>query len=137
MYSQPSISRVPSVPQVANEEDQLEELRTRSAKKRRFDPVLGPYLFFFSFLFCLQLSCLFLQRTSTLARHRSIAESSQTLRQIEIPKKQNNKVGTAITAVILSRDLQSIAASCKRVVLKLYMEQDMNRLVWWQFYIPC
>lgn len=36
MYTQPSISRVPSVPQVVHEEDQLEELRTRSAKKRRF-----------------------------------------------------------------------------------------------------
>ncbi|XP_073509362.1 treslin [Phyllobates terribilis] len=60
MYSEPSMSRVPSVPLVVNEEDQLEELRTRSAKKRR---------------------------TSTMARHRSIAESSQSLRQIELPKK--------------------------------------------------
>ncbi|XP_063781854.1 treslin isoform X2 [Pseudophryne corroboree] len=60
MYSQPSISRVPSLPQIGNEEDQLEELRTRSAKKRR---------------------------TSTMARQRSIAEASQTMRQIEVPKK--------------------------------------------------
>lgn len=48
MYCQPSMSRVPSVTQVANEEDQLEELRTRSAKKRRFDPVLDHILFCFS-----------------------------------------------------------------------------------------
>ncbi|XP_073424802.1 treslin isoform X2 [Dendrobates tinctorius] len=60
MYSQPSISRVPSVPLAENEEDQLEKLRSRSAKKRR---------------------------TSTMGRHRSIAESSQGLRQIELPKK--------------------------------------------------
>ncbi|XP_077119587.1 treslin isoform X1 [Ranitomeya variabilis] len=60
MYSQPSVSRVPSVPLAENEEDQLEKLRSRSAKKRR---------------------------TSTMARHRSIAESSQGLRQIELPKK--------------------------------------------------
>ncbi|XP_077328241.1 treslin [Lithobates pipiens] len=79
MYSQPSISRVPSVPQVANEEDQLEELRTRSAKKRR---------------------------TSTLARHRSIAESSQTLRQIEIPKKQKNKETTNLNPVIMVEKLK-------------------------------
>ncbi|CAI9573008.1 unnamed protein product, partial [Staurois parvus] len=79
MYSQPSISRVPSVPQIANEEDQLEELRTRSAKKRR---------------------------TSTLARHRSIAESSQTLRQIEIPKKQTNKETTNLNPVIMVKKLK-------------------------------
>ncbi|XP_072255231.1 treslin [Pyxicephalus adspersus] len=79
MYSQLSISRVPSVPQVLNEEDQLEELRTRSAKKRR---------------------------TSTLARHRSIAESSQTLRQIEIPKKHAIKETINLNPVIMVEKLK-------------------------------
>ncbi|KAM5170391.1 treslin [Mantella aurantiaca] len=79
MYSQTSISRVPSVPLVVNEEDQLEELRTRSAKKRR---------------------------TSTLSRHRSIAESSQTLRQIEIPKKQMNMETTKLNPVIMVEKLK-------------------------------
>ncbi|KAM9313269.1 treslin [Gastrophryne carolinensis] len=79
MYSQPSISRVPSIPQVVNEEDRLEELRTRSAKKRR---------------------------TSTLARHRSLAESSQTLRQIEIPKKQSTKEIANLNPVIMVEKLK-------------------------------
>lgn len=48
-----------SVPAIT-ESEQLEELRTRSAKKRR--------------------------RKNALIRHKSIAEISQTLRQIEVPK---------------------------------------------------
>ncbi|XP_029430643.1 treslin [Rhinatrema bivittatum] len=58
-FSQPLLSRAPSATSVHTEADQLEELRTRSAKKRR---------------------------ASALARHRSITESSQNLRQIELPK---------------------------------------------------
>ncbi|KAG8440659.1 hypothetical protein GDO86_006415 [Hymenochirus boettgeri] len=77
--SQPSVSRVPSVAQIGIETDQLEELRTRSAKKRR---------------------------TSTLARHRSIAESSQIMRQIEVPKKQVNKENINSNAVVLLKKLK-------------------------------
>ncbi|XP_078539323.1 treslin [Lissotriton helveticus] len=51
-------STMPSTASVNSEADQLEELRTRSAKKRR----------------------------SSLARHRSINETVQNLRQIELPK---------------------------------------------------
>lgn len=54
----PPASTVPSTASVNSEADQLEELRTRSAKKRR----------------------------SSLARHRSINETVQNLRQIELPK---------------------------------------------------
>ncbi|XP_068131298.1 treslin isoform X2 [Hyperolius riggenbachi] len=79
MYTQPSISRVPSIPQITNEEDQLEELRTRSATKRR---------------------------TSTLGRHRSIAESSQSLKQIEVSKKQINKERQNINPVIMLERLK-------------------------------
>ncbi|XP_075063871.1 treslin [Mixophyes fleayi] len=79
MYSQPSISRVPSLPQITNEEDQLEELRTRSAKKRR---------------------------TSTVARHRSITEASQTMRQIEVPKKQMNRESSNTNLVVMVEKLK-------------------------------
>ncbi|KAM8974115.1 treslin [Pelodytes ibericus] len=78
-YPQQSISRVPSVVQIATETEQLEELRTRSAKKRR---------------------------TSTIARHRSIAESSQSMRQIEIPKKQLNKENMKSNLVVLVEKLK-------------------------------
>ncbi|KAM3927442.1 treslin [Leptodactylus fuscus] len=77
--SQPSISRVPSVPMAINEEDQLEELRTRSAKKRRI---------------------------STMARHRSIAESSQSLRQIELPKKPLHKESSSTNPVVMIEKLK-------------------------------
>nr|XP_033776673.1 treslin [Geotrypetes seraphini] len=53
------VSRAPSGASVTTVTDQLEELRTRSIKKRR---------------------------TSVLARHRSITEPSQNLRQIELPR---------------------------------------------------
>ncbi|XP_069078804.1 treslin isoform X2 [Pleurodeles waltl] len=56
--SHPPASTVPSTASINKEADQLEELRTRSAKKRR----------------------------SSLARHRSINETVQNLRQIELPK---------------------------------------------------
>ncbi|KAM4035853.1 treslin [Anomaloglossus baeobatrachus] len=78
MFSQPSIARVPSVPQAINEEDQLEELRTRSAKKRR---------------------------TSTMSRHRSLAESSQSLLQIKLPKKPL-KASSSIYPVVLVEKLK-------------------------------
>ncbi|KAG8575268.1 hypothetical protein GDO81_009497 [Engystomops pustulosus] len=79
MCPQPSMSRVPSVPLAVNEEDQLEELRTRSAKKRR---------------------------TSTMARHRSIAESSQSLRQIELPKKNVNRESSSTNLIVLVEKLK-------------------------------
>uniref|UniRef100_H3BCK8 TOPBP1 interacting checkpoint and replication regulator n=1 Tax=Latimeria chalumnae TaxID=7897 RepID=H3BCK8_LATCH len=54
-----------SADSTGNKVDQLEELRTRSAKKRRH---------------------------SSLARHRSITESSQGLRQIEMPARSLRRV---------------------------------------------
>ncbi|CAH2274253.1 treslin [Pelobates cultripes] len=77
VYSQPSVSRVPSIPQLVTEEDQLEELRTKSARKR-----------------------------STITRHRSIAESSQVMRQIEIPKKQTNKENLYSNPVVMVEKLK-------------------------------
>ncbi|XP_069840813.1 treslin isoform X2 [Dendropsophus ebraccatus] len=79
MCSQPSILRVPSVPKAVNEEDQLEELRTRSAKKRR---------------------------TSTMTRHRSIAESSQSMKQIELPKKPLNRESSSSNLVVMVEKLK-------------------------------
>ncbi|GAB0194185.1 treslin [Grus japonensis] len=63
----PSLSSAltPSVVYVGTEGDQLEELRTRSAKKRR---------------------------KNVLARHRSMTEAPQNLRQIEIPKIAKNPI---------------------------------------------
>ncbi|KAM9374986.1 treslin [Phaethornis superciliosus] len=55
----------PSAVCLHTESDQLEELRTRSAKKRR---------------------------STVLARHRSLTEAPQNLRQIEIPKIAKNPV---------------------------------------------
>ncbi|XP_053320098.1 treslin [Spea bombifrons] len=78
-YSQPSISRVPSVAQLGTEEEQLEDLRTRSAKKRR---------------------------TSTMTRHRSIAEPSQSMRQIEVPKKQMNKENLQNNPIVMVEKLK-------------------------------
>ncbi|KAM4675928.1 treslin [Discoglossus pictus] len=78
-YSQPSISRVPSLFPVSTEEDQLEELRTRSAKKRR---------------------------SSTVARHRSVAEQSQLLRQIEMPKRQLNKENSNSNPIVMVEKLK-------------------------------
>ncbi|KAM4749034.1 treslin [Rhinophrynus dorsalis] len=77
--SQPSISRVPSLASISSEMDQLEELRTRSAKKRR---------------------------SSTIARHRSVAESSQILRQIEVPKRQLNKENSQSNPVVMIEKLK-------------------------------
>ncbi|XP_038603284.1 treslin [Tachyglossus aculeatus] len=57
--SVPLLSRAASATPLTTEADQLEELRTRSAKKRR---------------------------KNLLTRHRSVTEASQGLRQIEIPK---------------------------------------------------
>ncbi|KAG9489145.1 hypothetical protein GDO78_005246 [Eleutherodactylus coqui] len=79
MYSEPSIPRVLSVPHAVNEEDQLEDLRTRSAKKRK---------------------------TSTVARHRSITESSQSLRQIELPKKPLNRERSGANLVVMVEKLK-------------------------------
>ncbi|XP_074012384.1 treslin [Numenius arquata] len=63
----PSLSSAltPSTLCLRTESDQLEELRTRSAKKRR---------------------------NNVLARHRSMTEASQNLRQIEIPKIAKNPI---------------------------------------------
>ncbi|XP_005051905.1 PREDICTED: treslin, partial [Ficedula albicollis] len=61
----PSLSSVLTPSAVCSESDQLEELRTRSAKKRR---------------------------NNVLARHRSMTEAPQNLRQIEIPKVAKNPV---------------------------------------------
>ncbi|XP_038003101.1 treslin [Motacilla alba alba] len=61
----PSLSSVLTPSAVCTEGDQLEELRTRSAKKRR---------------------------NNVLARHRSMTEAPQNLRQIEIPKVAKNPV---------------------------------------------
>ncbi|XP_069722508.1 treslin isoform X2 [Phaenicophaeus curvirostris] len=63
----PSLSSAltPSTVCPCSESDQLEELRTRSAKKRR---------------------------NNVLARHRSMTEAPQNLRQIEIPKIAKNPV---------------------------------------------
>ncbi|OXB57527.1 hypothetical protein ASZ78_009122 [Callipepla squamata] len=63
----PSLSSVltPTAACLLSESDQLEELRTRSAKKRR---------------------------NNVLARHRSMTEASQNLRQIEIPKIDKNPI---------------------------------------------
>ncbi|CAM5087505.1 unnamed protein product [Natator depressus] len=64
----PSVTLVPahSTASLSTETDQLEELRTRSAKKRR--------------------------RNNALARHRSMTEASQNLRQIEIPQLRKNPI---------------------------------------------
>ncbi|CAM5145550.1 unnamed protein product [Eretmochelys imbricata] len=64
----PSVTSVPahSTASLSTETDQLEELRTRSAKKRR--------------------------RNNALARHRSMTEASQNLRQIEIPQLPKNAI---------------------------------------------
>ncbi|NP_001165777.1 treslin [Xenopus laevis] len=77
--SQPSTSRVPSVAPIGAETDQLEDLRTRSAKKRR---------------------------STALARHRSVAESSQSFRQIEVPKRQPNKENVQSNAVVVLEKLK-------------------------------
>ncbi|XP_058703207.1 treslin [Poecile atricapillus] len=61
----PSLSSVLTPSAVCTESDQLEELRTRSAKKRR---------------------------KNVLARHRSMTEAPQNLRQIEIPKVAKNPI---------------------------------------------
>ncbi|XP_021393288.2 treslin isoform X2 [Lonchura striata] len=61
----PSLSSVLTPSTVCTESDQLEELRTRSAKKRR---------------------------NIVLARHRSMTEAPQNLRQIEIPKVAKNPI---------------------------------------------
>ncbi|XP_050165446.1 treslin [Myiozetetes cayanensis] len=61
----PSLSSVLTPSTVRTESDQLEELRTRSAQKRR---------------------------NHVLARHRSMTEAPQNLRQIEIPKMAKNPI---------------------------------------------
>uniref|UniRef100_G1N8M4 TOPBP1 interacting checkpoint and replication regulator n=2 Tax=Meleagris gallopavo TaxID=9103 RepID=G1N8M4_MELGA len=63
----PSLSSVltPTAVCLLSESDQLEELRTRSAQKRK---------------------------NNVLARHRSMTEASQNLRQIEIPKIDKNLI---------------------------------------------
>ncbi|XP_075431290.1 treslin isoform X2 [Ascaphus truei] len=81
MYSQPSMSRVPSVVPFNSEADQLEELRTRSAKKR----------------------------SSTMARHRSVTESSHSSRQIElpkVPKRQLNKENSQSNLIVMVEKLK-------------------------------
>ncbi|XP_010121138.1 PREDICTED: treslin, partial [Chlamydotis macqueenii] len=60
-----SSALTPSTVYLQTESDQLEELRTRSAKKRR---------------------------NNILARHRSMTEAPQNLRQIEIPKIAKNPI---------------------------------------------
>ncbi|XP_032838936.2 treslin isoform X2 [Tyto alba] len=60
-----SSALTPSAVCLRTESDQLEELRTRSAKKRR---------------------------NNVLARHRSMTEAPQNLRQIEIPKIAKNPI---------------------------------------------
>ncbi|XP_033023524.1 treslin [Lacerta agilis] len=62
----PSASSVPvsRTASLSTDAEQLEELRTRSAKKRK----------------------------NTLARHRSVTEASQNLRQIEIPQVPKNRI---------------------------------------------
>ncbi|XP_056202912.1 treslin [Falco biarmicus] len=60
-----SSALTPSTVSLCTESDQLEELRTRSAKKRR---------------------------NNVLARHRSMTEAPQNLRQIEIPKIAKNPI---------------------------------------------
>ncbi|XP_074693228.1 treslin isoform X1 [Strix aluco] len=60
-----SSALTPSTVRLRSESDQLEELRTRSAKKRR---------------------------NNALARHRSMTEAPQNLRQIEIPKIAKNPI---------------------------------------------
>ncbi|KAM4893249.1 treslin [Sylvia borin] len=61
----PSLSSILTPSAVCTESDQLEELRTRSAKKRR---------------------------NNVLTRHRSMTEAPQNLRQIEIPKVAKNPI---------------------------------------------
>ncbi|XP_041274878.1 treslin [Onychostruthus taczanowskii] len=60
-----SLSSILTPSAVCTESDQLEELRTRSAKKRR---------------------------NNVLARHRSMTEAPQNLRQIEIPRVAKNPI---------------------------------------------
>uniref|UniRef100_A0A8D0EKH7 TOPBP1 interacting checkpoint and replication regulator n=1 Tax=Strix occidentalis caurina TaxID=311401 RepID=A0A8D0EKH7_STROC len=60
-----SSALTPSTVRLRSESDQLEELRTRSAKKRR---------------------------NNALSRHRSMTEAPQNLRQIEIPKIAKNPI---------------------------------------------
>uniref|UniRef100_A0A8C5MI57 TOPBP1 interacting checkpoint and replication regulator n=1 Tax=Leptobrachium leishanense TaxID=445787 RepID=A0A8C5MI57_9ANUR len=99
--SQSSISRVPSVPQPVTEAEQLEDLRTRSAKKRR---------------------------SSTVVRHRSIAESSQIMRQIEVPKKLTNKENFLSNPVVVIEKLKyPLPAPPKDVEVKARRNLFENR----------
>ncbi|XP_062998426.1 treslin [Elgaria multicarinata webbii] len=77
------VSRTASV---STDAHQLEELRTRSAKKRK----------------------------NTLARHRSVTESSQNLRQIEIPQVPRNRTRKDSSHACL--DVKSAPAAQKMAV---------------------
>nr|XP_034986874.1 treslin [Zootoca vivipara] len=84
----PSASSVPvsRTASLSTDAEQLEELRTRSAKKRK----------------------------NTLARHRSVTEASQNLRQIEIPQVPKNRTRKDSSHVCL--DVKSVPSVQKVAV---------------------
>ncbi|XP_028563061.2 treslin [Podarcis muralis] len=84
----PSASSVPvsRTASLSTDAEQLEELRTRSAKKRK----------------------------NTLARHRSVTEASQNLRQIEIPQVPRNR--TRKDSSHVSLDVKSVPSVQKVAV---------------------
>uniref|UniRef100_A0A8B9Z5J7 TOPBP1 interacting checkpoint and replication regulator n=1 Tax=Buteo japonicus TaxID=224669 RepID=A0A8B9Z5J7_9AVES len=103
----PSLSSAltPSAVRLLTESDQLEELRTRSAKKRR---------------------------NSVLARHRSMTEAPQNLRQIEIPKITKNPIRKVkpskriVTKVRRNLFNEEILSPSKRSMKKMPRSQSVS-----------
>uniref|UniRef100_A0A8C0ANN0 TOPBP1 interacting checkpoint and replication regulator n=1 Tax=Buteo japonicus TaxID=224669 RepID=A0A8C0ANN0_9AVES len=105
----PSLSSAltPSAVRLLTESDQLEELRTRSAKKRR---------------------------NSVLARHRSMTEAPQNLRQIEIPKITKNPIRkvkpskriVCVTKVRRNLFNEEILSPSKRSMKKMPRSQSVS-----------
>uniref|UniRef100_A0A8C0UT41 TOPBP1 interacting checkpoint and replication regulator n=1 Tax=Cyanistes caeruleus TaxID=156563 RepID=A0A8C0UT41_CYACU len=94
----PSLSSVLTPSAVCTESDQLEELRTRSAKKRR---------------------------KNVLARHRSMTEAPQNLRQIEIPKVAKNPI-RKVTKVRRNLFNEEILSPSKRSLKKMLRSQSVS-----------
>uniref|UniRef100_A0A674K7H6 TOPBP1 interacting checkpoint and replication regulator n=1 Tax=Terrapene triunguis TaxID=2587831 RepID=A0A674K7H6_9SAUR len=96
----PSVTSVPahSTASLSTETDQLEELRTRSAKKRR---------------------------NNALARHRSMTEASQNLRQIEIPQIPKNPIRKNYLCGIATRFLLFLVLSEVTKVRRNLFNEEM------------
>uniref|UniRef100_A0A8C5TRH1 TOPBP1 interacting checkpoint and replication regulator n=1 Tax=Malurus cyaneus samueli TaxID=2593467 RepID=A0A8C5TRH1_9PASS len=94
----PSLSSILTPSAVCSESDQLEELRTRSAKKRR---------------------------NNVLARHRSMTEAPQNLRQIEIPKVAKNPI-RKVTKVRRNLFNEEMLSPSKRSLKKMLRSQSVS-----------